>query len=279
MIEPDTSKQLPASWEETIPVHHLSVCACCPSQHKWVFWKAQQGSSCSCYYPIFLFKTFLVYFCWVKEKGINTILFNTSSCLLSLPCRQHYTSSWHHHCLIHLTYAPEKKKSCSEQEHNTVISFPSHTLQHLPLLAVLEKKDWEAFPICLLGNLQRRCGSGKPDQQRHMSTYMSMLEIKEFATGSSITYILPKSLKQWNLSHLLLLRNIEEHRYFQKGTPLWKVMAGTFRLYDENHWHLLCHHFPLFWNKNVMMKFPFCLALQQVNVKLPDAWSHRIIEL
>lgn len=27
-------KQLPASWEETIPAHHSSVCALCPSQHK-----------------------------------------------------------------------------------------------------------------------------------------------------------------------------------------------------------------------------------------------------
>lgn len=27
-------KQLPASWEETIPAHQSSVCALCPSQHK-----------------------------------------------------------------------------------------------------------------------------------------------------------------------------------------------------------------------------------------------------
>lgn len=111
---PTYQKQLPGSQEQAIPAHQLSVRAHCPSQHGWVFQKARQGSGCSCYCPTFLFFFFFNISCVLllsvgeRHKYRLVLVLNTSSCLLSQPCRQHYPSSWHHHCLIHLTYAPEK---------------------------------------------------------------------------------------------------------------------------------------------------------------------------
>lgn len=142
----------------------------------------------------------------------------------------------------------KKKKSCSEQEHNTVISFPSQTQQHLPFLAVLEKEGQGSFSSMLTGKLTEiwEWETRPAKVHKHLHEHVGN---QGNATGSSAIYILLNSLKQWNISHLLLLRNIEEHRYFQKGALLWEVMAGTFWQYDENHWPLLSYHFPLFWNK------------------------------
>lgn len=133
---PTYQKQLPGSQEQAIPAHQLSVRAHCPSQHGWVFQKARQGSGCSCYCPTFLFfffLIFLVYFYWVWEKGINTVLFwclthlpvsspSLADSIIHLPDTTIVWFIWHMH---------QKKMSCSEQEHNAVISFPSQTPQQL----------------------------------------------------------------------------------------------------------------------------------------------------
>lgn len=81
----------------------------------------------------FFFLIFLVYFYWVWEKGINTVLFwclthlpvsspSLADSIIHLPDTTIVWFIWHMH---------QKKMSCSEQEHNAVISFPSQTPQQL----------------------------------------------------------------------------------------------------------------------------------------------------
>lgn len=130
---PVYQKQLPGSQERATPAHQLSVRAHHPSQHGRVFRKARQRSSCSCYCPTFIFLIFLVYFYWVWEKGINTVWFwclthlpvsspSLADSIIHLPDTTIVWFIWHMH---------QKKMSCSEQDHNAVISFPSQTPQQL----------------------------------------------------------------------------------------------------------------------------------------------------
>lgn len=111
-----------------------------------VFWKEHQGSSYSCYYPTFLLFNIscaLLLSVGERHKYHLVLVLNTSSCLFSQPCRQHYPSSWHHHCLIHLTHAPEKnvvfwtRSQCCDL---IPISDSSMTPQHLPFLVALERE-------------------------------------------------------------------------------------------------------------------------------------------
>lgn len=127
MLEPDTSSPTWSSFQhpgkrQFLHTSYLSVLSVLHSTDE-----SSEKHDRDPVAPAITLPFFLKYFLCTStewEKGINTILFNTSSCLLSLPCRQHYTSFWHHHCLIHLTYAPEKK--CHVLNKNITLWSHSH---------------------------------------------------------------------------------------------------------------------------------------------------------
>lgn len=114
-----------------VPADWLPVPAHCPSPQNWVFWKARQAAPAAALPSFFNISCVLLTSVGERHKYRLVLVLNTSSCLLCQPCRQHYPSSWHHHCLIHLTYALEKKKKSHVP--NKIIALWSHS--HFSLLS------------------------------------------------------------------------------------------------------------------------------------------------
>lgn len=121
----------------------------CPPQHNRVFKKAGQTA------PAIALPSFLNISCVFvmstgeRHKYCPVLVLNTSSCLLCQPCQQHYPSSWHHHCLIHLTYAPERShvpnKIIALWSHSRLSLLSDCTSQHLSALSLSGAGEFFSF--------------------------------------------------------------------------------------------------------------------------------------
>lgn len=91
---PTYQKQLPGSQEQAIPAHRLSVCAHRPSRDGLPKSTSEIRLLLLLpYLPFFNISCVLLLTVRERHKYRLVLVLNTSSCLLSQPCRQRYPSS------------------------------------------------------------------------------------------------------------------------------------------------------------------------------------------